>query len=94
MRFFTAATFFLAATAAPVDQSETSEPGQIEKRLDPITLAVVTGAASAAAGWATTEGLEALKGLIKDTSSWDRVSPTNPPPPTAACKYLSSLLTA
>lgn len=94
MRFFTAATFFLAATAAPVDQSETSESGQIEKRLDPITLAVITGAASAAAGWATTEGLNTLKGLIKDTSSWDKVRPTNHSPPFTACKYRSSLLTA
>lgn len=73
MRFFTAATFFLAATAAPVDQSETSASGQIEKRLDPITISVITGVTSAAAGWATTQGLNTLKGLIKDTSSWDKV---------------------
>jgi hypothetical protein len=74
MRFFTAATFFLAATAAPVDQTETSASGQIEKRLDPITISIITGVTSAAAGWATTEGLNTLKGLIKDTSSWDKVS--------------------
>lgn len=73
MRFFTAATFALAATAAPVDQSETSASGQIEKRLDPITISIITGVTSAAAGWATTEGLNTLKGLIKDTSSWDKV---------------------
>lgn len=75
MRFFTAATFFLAATAAPVDQSETSASNQVEKRLDPITISIITGVTSAAAGWATTEGLNTLKGLIKDTSSWDKVSP-------------------
>lgn len=74
MRFFTAATFFLAATAAPVDQGESSASGQIEKRLDPITISIITGVTSAAAGWATTEGLNTLKGLIKDTSSWDKVS--------------------
>ncbi|KAJ0123072.1 hypothetical protein J7T55_011535 [Diaporthe amygdali] len=73
MRFFAAATFFLAATAAPVDQSETSASGQVEKRLDPITISIITGVTSAAAGWATTEGLNTLKGLIKDTSSWDKV---------------------
>lgn len=74
MRFFTAATFVLAAAAAPVDQSETSASGQIEKRLDPITISIITGVTSAAAGWATTEGLNTLKGLIKDNSSWDKVS--------------------
>lgn len=73
MRFFTAATFILAASAAPVDQSETSS-GQIEKRLDPITISIISTVASAAAGWATTEGLNTLKGLIKDTSSWDKAS--------------------
>lgn len=73
MRFFAAATFVLAAAAAPVDQSETSASGQIEKRLDPITISIITGVTSAAAGWATTEGLNTLKGLIKDTSSWDKV---------------------
>lgn len=73
MRFFTAANFFLAATAAPVDQGESSASGQIEKRLDPITISIITGVTSAAAGWATTEGLNTLKGLIKDTSSWDKV---------------------
>lgn len=79
MRFFTAATFALAATAAPVDQSETSTSGQIEKRLDPITISIITGVTSAAAGWATTEGLNTLKGLIKDTSSWDKVRICYPP---------------
>lgn len=74
MRFFAAATFVLAAAAAPVDQSETSASGQIEKRLDPITISIITGVTSAAAGWATTEGLNTIKGLIKDTSSWDKVS--------------------
>lgn len=80
MRFFTVATFALAAVAAPVDQSETSNSGQIEKRLDPITISIITGVTSAAAGWATTEGLNTLKGLIKDTSSWDKVRICCAPP--------------
>ncbi|KAI7782741.1 hypothetical protein LA080_012932 [Diaporthe eres] len=46
MRFFTAATFVLAAAAAPVDRSETSASGQIEKRLDPITISIITGVTS------------------------------------------------
>jgi hypothetical protein len=74
MRFFAAATFVLAATAAPLEQVENQGSGQVQKRLDPITLTVLTAAAGTAAGWATTEGLNGIKSLIKDTSSWDKVS--------------------
>ncbi|KAL1851635.1 hypothetical protein Daus18300_012508 [Diaporthe australafricana] len=73
MRFFAASAFILAATAAPLSQSETTASGQIEKRLDPITISIITGVTSAAAGWATTEGLNTIKGLIQDSSSWDKV---------------------
>jgi hypothetical protein len=73
MRFFATATFVLAATAAPLEQSETRESGSLEKRLDPITLAVVTAAAGAASAWATTETLNAIKGLVKDAKSFTEV---------------------
>ncbi|KAK7697009.1 hypothetical protein SLS64_014000 [Diaporthe eres] len=73
MRFFATATFVLAATAAPLEQVEKQESSQVQKRLDPITLTILTAAAGAAASWATTEGLNGIKGLIKDTSSWDKV---------------------
>ncbi|KAG8161498.1 hypothetical protein KVR01_008485 [Diaporthe batatas] len=74
MRFFTAATFFLAATAAPLDQNQNKESTQVEKRvIDPVSLFILTSAGTAAATWATTEGLNSLKGLIKDLSTWDKV---------------------
>ncbi|KAG8166780.1 hypothetical protein KVR01_002469 [Diaporthe batatas] len=74
MRFFTAATFFLAASAAPVDQSETSASSQVEKRqLDPVTISIIATVTTAAATWATEQGLETIKALIKDRSSWDKV---------------------
>ncbi|KAL2276685.1 hypothetical protein FJTKL_00493 [Diaporthe vaccinii] len=85
MRFFTAATFVLAAAAAPVDRSETSASGQIEKRLDPITISIITGVTSSA--------LKSLAANSKGTEMADSSIPkiaadTN----NGACGFLASNL--
>ncbi|KAH8891755.1 hypothetical protein GQ53DRAFT_823194 [Thozetella sp. PMI_491] len=82
MRFSTIAACVFAASsttiAAPLEvdaslstrqAAETSELGA--RQLDPVSLAIITAAAGAAGSWATTEALNAIKGLVSAASNWN-----------------------
>ena len=48
--------------------------GRLERR-EPVSIIILSGVVSAAAGWATTEGLDAIKRSVnKASNKWDAVS--------------------
>lgn len=80
MRFSTIVLFVATALAVPHKGHHKSHSDdqvqQVEKRLAPIALALLTGAGSAAAGWATKEALTQIKSLTSAASNWKEARET------------------
>ncbi|KAH8882080.1 hypothetical protein GQ53DRAFT_831848 [Thozetella sp. PMI_491] len=46
--------------------------GELDRRLDPVTLSILTSAAGAAGAWATTQALDGIKSLVSSAANWNK----------------------